>query len=162
MPLVVQAVLVMGYVLTQMLAVAIGGGVVMVLTTVIIGMMTICTATAIGAKMKILPMRQLSHQYQSQKLLHMHWLELQCHHHQHHHHHQHQQHQQINQKNKYVTMLVTKNAPMFLRNPQLVLAAASDKATPKDNQKMQICWYAGNKKCPNVPQKKTAGSCRCK
>jgi hypothetical protein len=58
MPLVVQAVLVIGYVLTQMLAVAIGGGVVMVLTTVIIGMMTIgmitiCTATAMRAKMKI-------------------------------------------------------------------------------------------------------------
>jgi hypothetical protein len=35
MPLVVQAVLVMGYVLTQMLAVAFGDGVVMVLTTVV-------------------------------------------------------------------------------------------------------------------------------
>ena len=67
----VQAVLVMGYVLTQMLAVAIGGGVVMVLTTVVmvlttlvIGMMTICTATAMRAKKKILLVRQLSHQYQ--------------------------------------------------------------------------------------------------
>jgi hypothetical protein len=34
-------------------------------------------------------------------------------------------------------------------------------AAPKDKPKMQICYYAGNKKCPNVPQKKTAGSCRC-
>ena len=66
MPPVVQAVLALGNVLTQMLAVAIGGGVVMVLTTVVIrmmtigmmtiGMMTICTATAMRAQMKILPM----------------------------------------------------------------------------------------------------------
>ena len=34
-------------------------------------------------------------------------------------------------------------------------------AALKDKPKMQICYYAGNKKCPNVPQKKTAGSCRC-
>ena len=83
MPLVVQAMLVMVYVLTQMLAVAIGAGVVLVMATagigmmtigmmtigmmtigmMTIGMMTICTATA-RAKMEILLVRQLYHQYQ--------------------------------------------------------------------------------------------------
>ena len=69
----VQAMLVMVYVLTQMLAVAIGAGVVLVMTTVVIGMMTIgmmtigmmtiCTATA-RAKIEVLLVRQLYHQYQ--------------------------------------------------------------------------------------------------
>ena len=80
MPPVVQAVLVMGNVLTQMLAVAFMGGVVIVLTTVVIhqvmtrmvsiGVMTICTATAMRAKMKILPMSLTNNQ--CKKLLHMH------------------------------------------------------------------------------------------
>jgi hypothetical protein len=73
MPLVVRAMLVMVYVLTQMLAVAIGAGVVLVMATagigmmtigmMTIGMMTVCTATA-RAKMEILLVRQLYHQYQ--------------------------------------------------------------------------------------------------
>ena len=43
----VQAMKVMVYVLTQMLAVAIMGGVVMVMTTVVIGMKTICVSIVI-------------------------------------------------------------------------------------------------------------------
>jgi hypothetical protein len=70
MPPVVQAMLVIGNVLTQMLAVAFMGGVVMVLTTVVIGLMTICTATAIKAQMILLPMSLTNNQ--CKQLLHMH------------------------------------------------------------------------------------------
>jgi hypothetical protein len=39
--------------------------------------------------------------------------------------------------------------------------SASSASTP-DKPIKQICYYAGNKKCPKVPQKSTASSCRCK
>jgi surface protein len=54
-----------------------------------------------------------------------------------------------------------------------LMSSSSTSATPTDKPKKsrslaafkppkQICWYAGNKKCPNVPQKSTASSCSCK
>ena len=83
---------------------------------VTIGMMTICTATAMRAKMKILPMILTNNQCKQEL-----WQEL------HHHRHHQQQQQLISHQKKYVIILVTKNAPMFLRNPLLVLAVANKK-----------------------------------
>jgi hypothetical protein len=82
---------------------------------VTIGMMTICTATAIKAQKILLPMSLTNNQ--CTQLLHMHWLE---------HHHHHQQ-QQKSHQNKYVIILVTRNAPKFLRNPQPLLAVVNKK-----------------------------------
>ena len=68
MPLAVQAVLVMGYVLFLLIAVLWGGGVVLVMATVVLVVVGIlililtCTATAKRAKMKILPMSLTNNQ----------------------------------------------------------------------------------------------------
>jgi hypothetical protein len=54
-----------------------------------------------------------------------------------------------------------------------LMSSSSTSATPTDKPKKsrslaafkppkQICWYAGNNKCPKVPQKSTATSCSCK